>query len=117
MISGTDLKNDGKRSEFGLGSAFFGISDPGLVKKSFLDTFVSQKLTRASWGRYLDKKCFTSTQNRATRVQKLGYLKILDLVGRVYPSGGCPVSFRHRAHTRVQPGMICFETLSVPAHA
>ena len=34
-----------KRSELGLGSAFFGISDPCLVKKSFFETFLSQKLT------------------------------------------------------------------------
>ena len=34
-----------KRSEFGLGSAFFGISDPGLVKKTFFKVFFHKKLT------------------------------------------------------------------------
>ena len=34
-----------KRSEFRLGSAFFGISDPGLVKKGFFETFLSKKMT------------------------------------------------------------------------
>ena len=43
-----DLKNDEKKSEFGLGSAFFGISDPGLVKKTFFKVFFPKKLTRAS---------------------------------------------------------------------
>ena len=42
------FKNDEKRSEFGLGSAFFGISDPGLVKKSFFETFLSQD--ESFWG-------------------------------------------------------------------
>ena len=44
-ISGIDFKNDEKRSEFGLGSAFFGISDPGLVKKTFFKVFFHKKLT------------------------------------------------------------------------
>ena len=34
-----------KRSELGLGSAFFGISDPGLVKKTFFKVFFDKKLT------------------------------------------------------------------------
>ena len=34
-----------QRSEFRLGSALFGISDPDLVKKSFFETFLSKKLT------------------------------------------------------------------------
>ena len=34
-----------KRSGFGLGSAFFGISDPGLVKKAFFKVFFHKKLT------------------------------------------------------------------------
>ena len=46
-ISGMDLKNDENKSDFRLGSVFFGISDPGLVKKCFFDTFLSQKMTRA----------------------------------------------------------------------
>ena len=45
MISGMDLKNDEKRPGFGLGSAFFGISDPGLVKKTFFKVFFHKKLT------------------------------------------------------------------------
>ena len=45
-----DFKNDEKRSEFDLGSAFFGISDPGLVKKSFFETFLSQKIDGRSMG-------------------------------------------------------------------
>ena len=45
MISGMDFKNDERRSEFGLGSAFFGIGDPGLVKKAFFESFLSEKLT------------------------------------------------------------------------
>ena len=50
MISGMDLKNDEKRSEFDLRSAFFGISDPGLVKKSFFETFLLQKIDGKSRG-------------------------------------------------------------------
>ena len=42
--------NDEKRSDFGLGSAFFGISDPGLVKKGFFETFLSQKIDGRSRG-------------------------------------------------------------------
>ena len=49
-ISEMDFKNDEKRSEFGLGSAFFGNSDPGLVKKSFFETFLSQKIDGRSRG-------------------------------------------------------------------
>ena len=37
-----------ERSELRLGSAFFGISDPGLVKKTFFKVFFPKKLTRAS---------------------------------------------------------------------
>ena len=37
-----------KRSDFDLGSAFFVISDPGLVKKTFFKVFFPKKLTRAS---------------------------------------------------------------------
>ena len=43
-----------KRSEFGLGSAFFGISDPGLVKKTFFKVFFHKKLTRASGDEILE---------------------------------------------------------------
>ena len=46
FLDGTDLKNHEKKSEFRLGSAFFGISDPGLVKKTFFESFLSEKLTR-----------------------------------------------------------------------
>ena len=35
-----------KRSEFGLGSAFFDDSDPGLVKKTFFKVFFPKKSTR-----------------------------------------------------------------------
>ena len=45
MISGMDLNNYEKRSGFGLGSAFFGISDPGLVKKTFFKVSFHEKLT------------------------------------------------------------------------
>ena len=58
-----------KKSELGLGSAFFGISDPGLVKKSFFKLFFHKKLTGGPgdeiweifvlaaflWGGYLNK--------------------------------------------------------------
>ena len=43
-----------KRSEFGLGSAFFGISDPGLVKKTFFKVFFPKKLTRGSGDEILE---------------------------------------------------------------
>ena len=46
MVSGMHFKNDEKRSEFGLGSAFFGISDPGLVKNTFFKVFFHKKFTR-----------------------------------------------------------------------
>ena len=34
-----------KRSDVRLGGAFFGISDPGLIKKSFFEILLSKKLT------------------------------------------------------------------------
>ena len=45
MISGMDLKMRKKRSDLGLGSALFGISDAGLVKKCSLKLFFHKKLT------------------------------------------------------------------------
>ena len=54
LISGMDFKNHEKRSEFGLGSAFFGISDPGLVKKTFFKVFFHKKLTRGPWDENLE---------------------------------------------------------------
>ena len=44
-----------KKSEFDLGRAFFGICDPGLVKRSFFETFLSQKIDGSFWGGDLDK--------------------------------------------------------------
>ena len=46
-----------KRSDLGLGSALFGISDPGLVKKGFFKHFFQNKLTRAS-GDAISGICF-----------------------------------------------------------
>ena len=39
------LKMMKNRSELGLGSALFGISDPGLIKKGFFETLLSKNRT------------------------------------------------------------------------
>ena len=39
-----------ERKEFRLGSAFFGISDPDLVKKSFFETFLSKEFKELTGG-------------------------------------------------------------------
>ena len=50
MIDGIDFKMMKKKSELGLGSAFFGISDPGLVKKTFFKVFFHKKIDGRSRG-------------------------------------------------------------------
>ena len=46
-----------KRLEFRLGSAFFGISDPGLVKKTFFKVFFHKKLTGGPGDEILEIVC------------------------------------------------------------
>ena len=53
------LKMMKKRSELGLGSALFGISDPGLVKKTFFKAFFHRKLTRGPGDEISEDFCDT----------------------------------------------------------
>ena len=60
-----------KGSEFRLGSAFFGISDPGLVKKSFFETFLSKKLAGGP-GDENSEMCFEGAGKRQEITTTLG---------------------------------------------